>query len=299
MNRKKDGGYYWVRATIVPFLNETGKPYQYVAIRTDITERVKAEEELEHSKAKAEQAQVQAETANRTKSDLMANISHELRTPLNAIIGFSGSMKEEIFGPLGNDKYREYLDDIHNSGRHLLELINDVLDISAIEAGAMELREDNIDINSLVDAAIRIVTPRAEEGRVTVASNVDEEIPHIFVDERRVTQIVLNLLTNAIKFTPENGDVTVSARINDDGSLDIIIQDTGIGMDDGEIAEAMSKFGQVDSALDRKHEGTGLGLPLTLGLTELHGGTILISSEKGVGTSVTICFPHDRVVKDT
>ncbi len=255
-----------------------------LALTQEVTERKRAEE--------------LAEIASHAKSDLMANMSHELRTPLNAIIGFSETMQEEIFGPLGNDKYREYLDDIHNSGLHLLELINDILDVSAIEAGALELHEERLNLKELVDASIHLVRPPADKGKVTVIPNINDETPLIYADERRVKQVLINLLSNAVKFTPAGGEVSVNAVLNDDGSLAVTIADTGIGMNDEELTLALSSFGQVDSGLDRRHEGTGLGLPLTRGLMDLHGGTLEIESKKGCGTRVTAKFPKERVVQN-
>ena len=242
-----------------------------------------------------EQLREMAQEASRAKSELMANMSHELRTPLNAIIGFSGAIKEETFGPVGNEKYKEYLDDIYNSGLHLLGLINDILDVSAIEAGSIELHEETINPAELVEVSIRLIMPRANSGRVKVISSLDADIPQIYADARRVKQIMLNLLSNAVKFTPEGGEVRVTSMLHGDGSLAITVSDTGVGMNEEELALALSKFGQVDSGLDRKHEGTGLGLPLTLGLMELHGGTLDIKSEKGRGTHIAMVFPKERV----
>jgi len=259
-----------------------------IGIMHEITRRKNAEHKILES-------QKQALIANRAKSDLMANMSHELRTPLNAIIGFSSTIKEEILGPIGNDKYQEYLEDIHNSGQHLLELINDILDVSAIEAGALKLNEEYISPYTITEAMIRIVRPRAETGQVTVTSSIDPKLPQIYVDERRLKQVLLNLLSNAVKFTLQGGEVSVSARLNDGGSLSIFIRDSGIGMDAEEFDKALSKFGQVDSGLDRKHEGTGLGLPLTQGLIELHDGHFEIESEKGHGTQITVTLPKERV----
>lgn len=239
-------------------------------------------------------AKDKAETANRAKSDFLSSMSHELRTPLNAVIGFSGMIKEEIFGPLGNDQYRGYMDDIHNSGQHLLELINDVLDVSAIEAGALELQEDNVSLTDTIKASIHFIKHRADGGRVNISTAIDPEIPPVYADGRRVKQVLLNLLSNAVKFTPEEGEVSVTARLNDDGSLSLTVADTGFGMDEEEIETALSRFGQVDTG-DRKHEGTGLGLPLTKGLMELHGGTLEIQSEKGHGTRITVTFPEERI----
>ena len=281
-NRAKSGKSYWVMTTIVPSLGEDGKPFQYISIRTDITERKKAE--------------LAAMSANRAKSDIMANMSHELRTPLNAIIGFSDTMREEVFGPVGHDKYREYLNDINYSGKHLLDLINDILDVSAIEAGSVILNEETLQLSNVVEAAIRIVGPRADMGKVTVANSIESTLPQIYVDERRLKQICLNLLSNAVKFTNEGGEVSITSWLNSDGSLSFGVSDTGIGMDEAELSVALSAFGQVDSGLNRMHEGTGLGLPLTKGLIELHGGTMDVKSQKGHGTMITVTFPKERVV---
>lgn len=236
-----------------------------------------------------------AEVANRTKSDLMANMSHELRTPLNAIIGFSGSMKSETFGSL-NDKYKEYAHDINISGEHLLDLINDILDASAIEAGKLKLVEENMDVGKVFEATLRMVNDRADEGNIRLTSNTNDGLPKIHADKRRLIQILLNLLTNAIKFTPPGGEVSITASLDGGDAYIFTVTDTGIGMDEEDLAKAMSKFGQVDSSLSRKHEGTGLGLPLAKGLVDLHDGTFEIESEKGKGTTVTVRFPPERTV---
>lgn len=287
----KDGSAFWAFATIAPVRDDDGVITNFVAIHDDITQR-------KNDELAVQSALEHADVASRAKTDLMANMSHELRTPLNAIIGFSGTMKEEVFGPIGNEKYAEYLDDIHHSGQHLLDLINDILDVSAIEAGAVELYENKARIVDLIDASVRIIRPRADEGRVTISVSISPQMPCVFVDERRIKQIFLNLLSNAVKFTPEGGEVSVTSWSNDDGTLSIAVGDTGIGMNEIEIEKAMSKFGQVDSGLDRKHEGTGLGLPLTLGLVECHGGTFDIKSEVHKGTQITVTLPSERVVHD-
>ena len=177
-------------------------------------------------------------------------------------------------------------------------LIDDILDASAIEARALELQEESVNIVAIIESTIRLIELRAKEGLVTIKFSFDPEIPLIYVDSRRTTQIMLNLLSNAIKFTPEGGEVSVHLRLNDDGSVAISVSDTGAGMNDREMEIALSRFGQVDSGLDRMHEGTGLGLPLTKGLMELHGGTLEIESEKGKGTLITATFPKERVVQN-
>ena len=237
----------------------------------------------------------QADITSRAKSDLMANMSHELRTPLNAIIGFSTTMKLEMFGPL-NEKYMEYASNINSSGEHLPELINDILDVSAIEAEKLELDEEYIEVGKVVEATMHMVKGRADQGNIHLTSNIDDRLPMLHADKRRLMQILLNLLSNAIKFTPSDGEVALTASLDGGGAYVFTVTDTGIGMDGEELAKAMSEFGQVDSGLGRKQEGTGLGLPLTQGLIELHGGTFLIDSEKGKGTTVTVRFPPERTV---
>ena len=236
-----------------------------------------------------------AVNANLAKSELLANMSHELRTPLNAIIGFSSTMKSETFGPLG-EKYMEYANDINSSGEHLLELITDILDVSAIEASKLELQEENLDIGKVVEATMHMVKERAHEGNIHLTGNADDGLPKLHADKRRLMQILLNLLSNAIKFTPPDGEVSLTASLDSGDAHVFTVKDSGIGMDEEELVQAMSEFGQVDSGLGRKYEGTGLGLPLTQGLVELHGGTFEIDSEKGKGTTVTVRFPPERTM---
>lgn len=238
----------------------------------------------------------QADMANRSKSELLANMSHELRTPLNAIIGFSDSMVKETFGNIGNQKYTEYASDIHHSGIHFLELINDILDVSAIEAGKLKLYEEELDMAEVMQSAIRLVAPRIKDENIQLNTEFSDELPKIFADERRLKQIILNLLSNSAKFTEEGGSIIVRLSSNKEKTFTLEVEDTGIGMDEMEMAVALSQFGQVEGSWSRKYDGTGLGLTLTVKLVEAHGGTFKMESEKGVGTKVTIQLPEDRVV---
>lgn len=287
-DRCKDGSTFWAYSIIAPVKNEANEITHYVATHEDITRRKNAEEA-------ASAALKNADIANRAKSELLANMSHELRTPLNAIIGFSDSINSEIFGPLGHRKYSEYVVDIYNSGVHLLELVNDILDVSAIEAGRLELHQEEVDIASLVSACTRLIRHRANEGEIQLDTIIDDNLPSFYADERRMKQVLLNLLTNAVKFTPKDGKVRLYVKF-DANAFVFTVSDTGIGMSAVEVEKAMTQFGQVDSTLARKHEGSGLGLPLTKGLVELHGGTLEIQSEKGVGTEVIASIPLKKNV---
>ncbi len=241
-------------------------------------------------------AKEEAELASRAKSDFLANVSHELRTPLNAIIGFSEIIKDQLFGPMGNQRYREYAIDIHDSGTHLLSLINDILDLSKIEAGKFDLHEESIDLEAATKSCFRIMRDRAEEAGVVLQHRFVAPMQNLKADPRAVKQILLNLLSNSVKFTDPGGRVLVYSSLSKDGGLVLHVEDTGIGIADADIAKAMAPFGQVDSSLSRKYEGTGLGLPLTRHLVDLHDGKLTLSSEKGQGTKVSIVFPPQRLL---
>ncbi|MFA7430996.1 MAG: ATP-binding protein [Rhodospirillaceae bacterium] len=252
--------------------------------------------ELSHSLVEDElrAAMGQAETANRTKSEFLANMSHELRTPLNAIIGFSEVMAQQLLGPL-SDQYRDYAGSIHDSGWHLLDIINDILDVSKIESGQLILYEEAVDLPAVTAASVRLVRERADRARVTLIQDLPAALPLLRGDQRRLKQVVINLLSNAVKFTPPEGRVTISACATADGGLRMSVTDTGIGMKPEDIPLALTPFRQIDSGLARRHEGTGLGLPLTKALVELHGGTLAIHSVFGKGTEIRLWFPPDRV----
>ncbi len=240
------------------------------------------------------QARDFAETASRSKSQFLANMSHELRTPLNAIIGFSEMIGDAMMGPV-SPTYRGYAADINRSGHHLLQLVSDILDVSRAEAGHLALNEEICDPARVIDASVVMVRESAQQGRVTIDVVVAKDTPWLFADERRLRQILLNLLSNAIKFTLPDGKVTVSLALESEGALLLAVEDTGIGMSQSHIQIALTPFGQVDSQLNRKYEGAGLGLPLTRQLVDLHDGELDITSRLGQGTRVTARFPAYRI----
>jgi PAS domain S-box-containing protein len=240
-------------------------------------------------------ARDEAEAASRTKSEFLANMSHELRTPLNAIIGFSEIMMGELFGKMGDDRYRDYAKDVHNSGRHLLELINDILDLSKVEAGKLDLHEDDVDVGHVLANCERLVRERAQEAGVVLCVEAGGTLPRLAADETKLKQILLNLLSNAVKFTPAGGRVTLAAALNDAGELALSVRDTGIGMKEEDIPIALQPFRQIDNQLSRKYAGTGLGLPLTRALVEMHDGRLEITSAPGKGTTVIVVLPASRL----
>ena len=218
-------------------------------------------------------------------------MSHELRTPLNAVIGFSQMIGEEILGPVGRPEYREYARDIHNSSLHLLQIINDILDVSKIEAGMATLHGAEVDYGNVAGACCRLVSAKARASEIALSLDMASDLPVIWADERMLKQVTLNLLSNALKFTPKGGAVSLSAARHGGGGLVIRVHDTGIGIAPEDFDKVFRPFGQVDSSLSRRFEGTGLGLPLTKGLVELHGGSITLESEVGRGTTVSVYLP--------
>ena len=237
-----------------------------------------------------------AEESSAAKSQFLANMSHELRTPLNAIIGFSEMISREIVGPIGTATYIGFAQDIHSSGVHLLRIINDVLDISKVESGTFQLDKEHLDLADLFERVCSIIRPRAKEVDVALILDMPEFVPGVYTDELRLKQVLINLLSNAVKFTPPKGQVALHAQVTERQELVIAISDTGIGMHPGEITKALSRFGQIDSDLNRKHEGTGLGLPLAKLITERLGGSFAITTAEGQGTTVTLMFPKDQVL---
>jgi signal transduction histidine kinase len=261
----------------------------YVSSFSDITALKQAEQALIA-------ARDQAELANRAKSEFLANVSHELRTPLNAILGFSEIMLQEQLGPLGEPRYREFARDIYDSGAHLLAIINDILDLSRIEAGTFAIDDGVVGVDALFAAVQRLMQGRAAKGGLAITIDVPPGLPPVRADERALKQILLNLLSNAVKFTPAGGQVTLQAWLDADGGMALAVHDTGIGMAAADLPKALASFAQVDSSLTRKYEGIGLGLPISGALAELHGGSLELTSAPGAGTTVTVRLPADRVI---
>jgi signal transduction histidine kinase len=265
--------------------------------RRVITQLEKSRNQLSTMSRRLAFAVDEAELANRAKSSFLANMSHELRTPLNAILGFSEVMKDQHLGPVQNARYLSYANDIHSSGRHLLAIINDVLDLAKIEAGKMTLDNAAVfEIAPVLASSLAMLKGLGEKYGVTVHNEIAEDGMQLKAVERMIRQIVINLVGNAIKFTPPGGTVHVSGRETSDGGYEIAVRDTGVGMNEKEMAQAMMPFGQNENRFTGKHDGTGLGLPLAKAMLELHDGTLTMSSVPEVGTTVTMSFPAPRVI---
>ena len=288
--RRKDGKLTWGAINSHGVFDEDGKLLYFEGTLTDMNDRVRAEVNLRKAKE-------MAELANRAKSEFLANMSHELRTPLNAIIGFSELLMSEAFGSLGHENYKEYSSDIHGAGRHLLGLINDVLDVAKIEAGQLQLSERKVDLAAVTQSCFRMLSVRATEGGVRLLTDMPDTLPTLLGDETRIKQILANLVSNAVKFTNQGGSVTVSVDIRQDNGLNLRVTDTGIGIDEKDIARVLDRFGQVQTSYARNNEGTGLGLTLVQMLAEIHGGQFTLESEIGVGTVCTVSFPSERTVR--
>jgi two-component system cell cycle sensor histidine kinase PleC len=253
--------------------------------------------ELDEARMGSDEARRRAEAANLAKSRFLATMSHELRTPLNAILGFSEVMKGEILGPMPNPTYKEYAADIHASGQHLLNLINEILDLSRIEAGRFELKEERVSLVYSVEDCTRLLALRAKSKGVILKEQFEENMPSVWADERAVRQITLNLLSNAIKFTPAGGTITVRVGWTAGGGQYLAVRDTGPGVPDDEIPIVLAAFGQGSNALKTAEQGAGLGLPIVRGLIDLHGGTFNFKSKLRVGTEVIVTFPAERVMQ--
>jgi len=281
-------GVVWIRISGKPVHDARGTLIAYRGVGADVTERHRA---IEAMRA----ARDAAELANRSKSEFLANVSHELRTPLNAIIGFSQIILDGLFGEIPQAQYRDYIGDIRSSGEHLLQVINDILDIAKIEAGRIELRESEVDLEEILQTSVRLVRERAAEGKLALAVEIPPDMPLVRADAQRMKQILLNLLSNAVKFTRPGGDIHIVVAQETDG-IAISVTDTGIGIKPSDIPKALAPFSQIDSRLNRSYQGTGLGLPLAKAFTEFHGGTLTLESEVGKGTCVTIHLPASRIV---
>jgi two-component system cell cycle sensor histidine kinase PleC len=272
----------------------------FVGVRHDITEMKRLQTATERAngmlaeaREQADEARLRAENASRSKSEFLAMMSHELRTPLNAILGFSSLLAEQYMGPLGNEKYRDYAQSINESGTHLLSIINDILDLAKVEAGKMEIEPEPLDAARLAEECLSLMRGLADSRRLVLAAEVPAGLT-VHADRRAAKQMVVNLLSNACKFTPQGGRVRLFAAAARDGAVRLGVADTGIGMTRDEIAVALEPFGQVGEVSTSARQGTGLGLPLVRSFVELHGGRLEIDSAPGVGTTVTLVFPPAR-----
>jgi two-component system cell cycle sensor histidine kinase PleC len=295
--RTKDGGYVSVGTDITKLKRHEQKLIEgekrQIATIVDLRKSQQALErqtaELADLAGKYADEKTRAEEANQAKSKFLANMSHELRTPLNAIIGFSEIMESGMFGPLGAEKYAEYCRDIRESGQYLLDVINDILDMSKIEAGGIRLVPETVELYPLLADCLRVVSTRAGEKNLSVSADVDSAI-HLDADRRAIKQIALNLLSNAVKFTPDGGTVTVRGRLRA-GAIIIAIEDNGIGIPREALRKLGRPFEQVESQLTKRHQGSGLGLAIAKSLVEMHGGTMRIRSKLGQGTMVVVRLP--------
>lgn len=288
---RKDGSVANVLSTTATLELSQKRRFQVTTVM-DITLRKRMEESLRMAKE-------EADAANRAKSTFLANMSHELRTPLNAIIGFSEMMIKETFGALGNERYADYMDDIHVSAQHLLEIINEVLDMSKIEAGRIDLDEGEVHLEDLIKSVVRMLASRAFGNDVSLNMNLEDNLDYMYADERLLRQVFINLIANAVKFSNVGGRVDIEARTLADQSLEIRIIDDGVGIPKDKIQKAMQPFGQIsDRAENAEYQGTGLGLPLAKAMVELHEGILQMESDVGEGTTVIITFPSFRTLQN-
>src|SRR5664279_4224312 len=303
--RTKDGGYVSVGTDITRIKEHEQKLVDNdLRLRATVIDLKRSQTALERQALeladlaeKYSEEKNRAEEANQTKSKFLANMSHELRTPLNAIIGFSEIMESGMFGTLGSEKYQEYCHDILTSGHYLLEVINDILDMSKIEAGRMKLDMEQLDLSKTLAESMRVVQGRAEDKHLALKAEIEGIIP-VVADRRAIKQIIVNLLSNAVKFTPDGGRVVVRSRVFDD-SIQLLIADTGIGIAPQSLTRLGRPFEQVESQLTKTYHGSGLGLAIARSLTNLHGGSMRLRSKLGTGTVVCVSLPRDaRLARD-
>jgi PAS domain S-box-containing protein len=287
--RRKDGTYIWVEASLTRSANPETGVVEVVSVVRDVSERVRYEAALRHAKE-------QADAANRAKSEFLGTMSHELRTPLNAVIGFTELMKEEVMGPIGNEQYRSYIADIHFSSTHLLNLINDILDVTKAEAGKLELQEEVFDLREVIEAVVRVSGPPIEKAGLAVAIRLPSDLPMLRADERKARQVFFNLIGNAVKFTPAGGQIEIFGGFDHQSGVAITVKDTGIGIAPEDLTRVLEPFVQVSSPVSRQHAGTGLGLPATKRIMELHQGKLVLQSTLGAGTAAIVTFPPQCAV---
>ncbi|WP_284198636.1 PAS domain S-box protein, partial [Azospirillum oryzae] len=290
--RHADGRWVWIEAAVRLVTDDWGAPQDYVSVERDVTARKIMEAELQD-------ARHAAESASRSKTEFLASLSHELRTPMNAVIGFADLIARESEGPVGTAHYRDFAVNIRDSGQHLLELINEILDHVRAESGQLTLDDDPVDLDAAATFAIRLLTPRAARAGIALSASVEPAARHMRGDERRIRQILLNLLSNAVKYTPSGGTVSLTAAPAPDGGLLLEVRDNGVGIPEQDLGRVLLAYARVASPENRQTEGAGLGLPLTRRLVELHGGTLTLASRVGQGTTVTIHFPPDRMTGET
>ncbi len=286
---RKDQTPYWAQVGVIPVNDLQGKHMNWLITFRDITSRMQQQQFLESSKD-------QAITASQAKSDFLAGISHEIRTPLNAIIGFADVLRREIFGPIGHDRYRAYAEDIHDSGRHLLQLVNNTLDLSKIEAGVVELHESEIPMEAVVRSSVALMRDNAQNAKIQLVVDLPDDLPLLRGDETKVKQILLNMLSNAVKYTLPGGSITVKCFVEPRG-LALQVKDTGVGIPEAEIPKVMQKYMQANNEQNKHATGTGLGIPVTKSLIELHQGILELESKEKIGTTISAIFPNERLVK--
>ena len=285
-----DGRRVYTSVSGKPIFDDDGTFLGYRGIGRDISETVRIQNELRAAKERAEQA-------SRAKSEFLAHMSHELRTPLNAILGFSEIIKTQVFGPIGNENYSDYANDIHTSGEHLLSLINDLLDLSKIEAGKFEIFDEELDIEEMLRQTERFFRQRFAARGIAHTVRVSPDAAYLRADRRAVSQLLFNLLSNAEKYNRENGRIETTVSLSADGYYRIKVSDTGFGFDATDFETAIAPFGRIQNPMTSVAGGTGLGLPIVYGLMHLHGGAVDIESEIEVGTNVSLLFPIDRVIR--